>query len=97
MGRYDLNLAEDDFWGLTLKEFNALAERQQNNHDWQNYRTALICSIVANTARDPKRRRKPFTPDDFMPHKQHPGQTPEQIFAQVQLLNAAFGGNVLED
>jgi len=29
--------------------------------------TALLAAIVANTARDPKRRRKPFTAADFHP------------------------------
>ena len=27
MGRYDLGLGEDEFWALTIKEFNALVER----------------------------------------------------------------------
>lgn len=97
MGRYDLNLTEDDFWGLTLKEFNALAGRHESNQEWLNYRAALVCAVLANTARDPKRKRHPFVPDDFLPKKEHVGQTPEQIFAQVQLLNALFGGTVVEE
>jgi len=97
MGRYDLNLIEDDFWGLTLKEFNALAERHESNQEWLNYRTALVCAVLANTSRDPKRKRQPFVPDDFMPRKEHVGQTPGQMFAAVQLLNAAFGGSILEE
>ncbi|MFO7537620.1 MAG: DUF4035 domain-containing protein [Chloroflexota bacterium] len=32
--------------------------------DW---RSALVAAIVANSTRDPKKRRKPFQPKDFMP------------------------------
>ena len=96
MGRYDLNLTEDEFWGLTLKEFNALIERHRNNHDWLNYRTALICAILANTVRDPKKKIRPFTPEDFMPKKETKQQTTEQIFATVQMLNTVFGGEVIK-
>jgi len=97
MGQYDLHLGEDEFWGLTLKEFNALIERDRIKHEWQNYRVALLCSIVANTARDPKKKRKPFLPDDFMPKKERPIQTAKQVLATVKMLNAAFGGKVLEE
>ena len=85
MGRYDLNLAEEAFWGLTLKELNALIERQEMAHDWLDYRTALICATRANTVRDPKRKVRPFVPDDFMPKRKHEQQTAEQLSATVKL------------
>lgn len=96
MGRYDLNLSEEDFWGLTLKEFNALSERYTSNQEWLTYRSALICSVLANTVRDPKRKRTPFTPQDFMPGKKQtqPQQSAKQMFATVKMLNAAFRGTV---
>lgn len=96
LGRYDLNLGEEEFWGLTLKEFNALCERFKSNNERLDYRTALICAVLANTVRDPK-RRKPFTPEDFMPKNKPKHQTAEQIFSTVQLLNTAFGGKVSEN
>jgi len=89
-------LGEEEFWALTIREFNALIERYKNNQDWLNYRAALICAILANTVRDPKKKTRPFVPDDFMPKKESKQQTAEQMFATVQLLNAAFGGKVLE-
>ena len=95
MGRYDLNLSESEFWELTLKEFNVLTIRYENNNDWLNYRVALICSILANIWRG--KNTKSFQPDDFMPRKKSKVQTPEQMFATVKMLNIAFGGTVSED
>jgi len=34
-------------------------------HDWDQ--TGTVAHLVANAARDPKRRRQPYTPRDFMP------------------------------
>jgi len=95
LGRYDLNLSEDEFWDLTMKEFNALIIRYDNNHDWLNYRAALICSVLANIWRGKSKRI--FKPADFIPGtiqgKQKP-QTSKQMLATVKMLNAAFGGSV---
>ena len=33
----------------------------------ESWRVALLAATIANTARDPKRRRKPFLPQDFLP------------------------------
>lgn len=95
MGRYDLGLEEGEFWALTIKELNALIERYKNNQDWLNYRSALICAVMANIWRDSKRRA--FIPDDFMPKEKVRQQSPEQMLATVKLLNTALGGKVLED
>lgn len=96
-GRYDLGLTEVEFWALTLKELNALSERHQSNQSWLDYRAALVCAVFANTTRDAKKRMKPFVPGDFMPKGKTRRQTAEQMFAAVQLLNAAFGGKVSEN
>lgn len=95
MGRYDLGLGEEEFWALTVRELNALIERYKNNQDWLNYRSALICAVMANMWRDSKRQA--FTPDDFMPKEKVRQQSPEQMLATVKLLNTALGGRVLED
>ena len=100
MGRYDLLLSEEEFWGLTYKEFNALSERCKTSHDWLNYRAALICSVLANTVRDPKKKSKPYTPQDFMPEEKRTRpskkQSAKQMLRTVKILNAAHGGNVKE-
>ncbi len=80
-----------------MKELNALMGRQEMNHDWLNYRGALICAVLANTVRDPKRKIRPFVPDDFMPKQKGRQQTAEQIYATVQLLNTALGGSISEN
>ena len=90
MGRYDLSLGEEEFWALTIKEFNALIERHNNNQEWLNYRAALICTVLANIWRS--KNTKAFIPDDFMPKEKPDKQTPKQILATVKVLNAAFGG-----
>ena len=96
-GRYDLNLSEVEFWNLTLKELNALIERCNSNDDRQNYRTALLCSVIANTVRNRKKKARPFTPEDFLPNKRHGAQTVEQMLAQAKANNAILGGKVVED
>lgn len=61
-------------------------------------RAGIVASTVANTARDPKTQRDPFTPQEFMPKfesKEATEQTPEQMLAIVEMLNAAFGGQDL--
>ncbi len=31
------------------------------------YNSALICSVLCELQRDPKKKPQPFTPDDFLP------------------------------
>lgn len=38
-------------------------------YEVENFRSGLITSMVANTARDTKKRPKPFLPEDFMPQE----------------------------
>lgn len=68
--------------------------RHGSNQDWLNYRSALVCAVMANIWRG--KNTKLFKPEDFMPGKERKIQTPEQIFAIVQMLNAVYGGDVLE-
>ena len=85
IGRFDLHLSEDEYNKLTLTQFNALMERFQVQQEWQNYRAALICSVLANIYRDSK-KGKAFTPQDFMPgqrREQHK-QTPEQMLNAIK-------------
>ena len=78
---------------MTLREFDALVSRWKTAQEWLNTRTALICTVMVNMWRSQK--SKPAKLEDFMPgeHKREV-QTPEQMFANVQLINAAHGGKV---
>lgn len=96
-GRYDLGLSEDSFWDLTLLEFNALSERYREGQKWLNYRAAMVCAVIANTVRDPKKKTSPWTPDDFMPTRERKRMTDEQLFARVQSINAMLGGKTIEN
>jgi hypothetical protein len=59
-------------------------------------RAAIVASTVANTARDPKRRRKPFAPADFMPKFAEQEQpSTERLLSQVEKWNVLFGGKDL--
>lgn len=48
-----------------------------------NFRAATIAAVIANTARDTKKRRKPFQPADFMP--QEPEGTRRRVIDQATL------------
>lgn len=58
-------------------------------------RSAIIASVVANSNRDPKKRKKAFTIEDFMPkfgQQEKRQQGWEEQLQIVEMLNAAFGG-----
>lgn len=58
----------------------------------------MIVSMIANTVRDPKKRRKPFTPEDFLPSDsddQRPSDW-EQLRDKSMAVFAMFGGVVAE-
>lgn len=87
---YDLGLSEGGFWKLTLKRFTALAERYHLSIERQHYHAALICAVLANIFRDPKKSQA-FTPDDFMPgHKTKQTQTPQQMLNVIQMYQHYF-------
>jgi len=58
-----------------LRELNALIERDNIHNDWENYRSALIASILAEIYRDRKKRTRAYTPADFMPKSTKRKQT----------------------
>lgn len=56
----------------------------------------MIVSMIANTVRDPKKRRKPFTPEDFIPKEEDPqrGQDWEALKQKSMVVFAMLGGKV---
>lgn len=56
----------------------------------------IIASTIANTHRDPKQRKQPFEPGDFMPDfagdRRPQPQSWQQQLQMVEALNRAFGG-----
>lgn len=78
---------------MTLAQYDSLAKEYVSEQEMLNYRGALICSIIAEVNRDPKKRSKPFTPSDFMPKKKMK-LTDKQMTDQIKALNIALGGEV---
>jgi len=64
---------------------------------WQaDLRAGLVAAVVANTARDPKKRPRPWTPSDFVTAPAHRATTtPDRLLRTVEQINAALGGRDL--
>ena len=63
----------------------------------EDWRAGLIAATIANSYRDPKRRRKPYEPSDFMPRRAVQAEVEEQsVEEQAQIMEAwapDTGGN----
>lgn len=88
-----MGLTEEQFWNLTLAQFDALVKRKLLEKEWQDFRAGLICSTMVNLLKDPKKRKR-YTPEDFMPGKKktNTGKNWRKQLALVEILNVAFGG-----
>lgn len=60
-----------------------------------DYRAALICAVLANIHRNPKRRHKAFVPQDFMPDKgKRKEQTPDEMLEVAKAISGGMGDPV---
>lgn len=85
-------MTDSEFWGLTLRKFDLLVNRL-NEHERQNDRRfAMITAAIYNVNRDPKKRRKPFTPDDFLKSDEKPSV--EDLKTKAKFITKALGGNI---
>ena len=50
-------------------EIEIYMERLKQDLYDDDYRTGMICATVANVNRDPKKKREPWKPEDFMPQR----------------------------
>lgn len=83
-----------------LSEWWAFFQLEPFGEERADVRAAIVASTMANTARDPKRRRRPFQPSDFMPkfeRKVKKRQTWEEQLRIVEMFNVAFGGEDLRE
>lgn len=86
---------------MTPAEINLEMEvyLERIKHDLYNadYRAGMICATIANVRRDPKQKREPWKPEDFMPQrgpKVEP-ETPkkpvwERVLDAIDRINASF-------
>jgi len=62
-------------------------------------RSGIVSSTIANANRDPKKKRKAFRPQDFMPSfeevKEEKQSSWQSMLSTVEMLNTAFGGKDL--
>jgi hypothetical protein len=67
-----------------LEPFGSLEEER---------RLAQLLALIANVNRDPKRRKTPWAPEDFLPRRR-PRPTPAQddLRPRIDAAMAAFGG-----
>lgn len=77
---------------MTVREVSMHMDGYRHREERLDFRAALIAAMIANANRDPKKRRKPYQPQDFMPRYERKAQTWEQQLRVVRALNAAFGG-----
>lgn len=85
-----------------LSEWMVYYELEPFGEERADLRAGIVASTVANVNRDPKKQKKPFAAQDFMPKFEGGGrgsadgspQGPgwERLLAKVKRLNAAFGG-----
>lgn len=68
---------------MSIKRFNALAEQYKQEQERQDFRIAMICTLIANTFRDPKKAALRI--EDFMP-KVKVQKSPDEMLAAVKSL-----------
>ncbi len=59
------------------------------------YRSGIVASVIANCHRDPKKRKKPYKVEDFMPQdkkEKTQKQNWESQLKMIKALNSAMGG-----
>jgi len=78
---------------LTMREYHALLQRHKGERSLGDFRTAMVCTVIVNMLRDPK-KGKAAKIDDFMPKQKQEQQTAEQMLANVRMHNALRGGTV---
>ena len=66
---------------MTAEEFGywqALYRREPWGEVAEDLRAGIVASTIANVNRDPKRKQKPYTPDEFMRGDAWKQEEPEQ-------------------
>lgn len=86
-----------------FSEWMAYAEIEPFGEERADLRSGIIAATVANANRNPKKRRRPFKPIDFVPHfeeravveAEDEGEKSNRLLSIVEALNAAHGGKDL--
>lgn len=78
-----------DCWRLTLKEYYHLTKAYEAQAKRENYRFALVCSVIANANRS---KGRPFKPDDFMPKERKKKQTWQEQLKFLEMFVSSYEG-----
>lgn len=69
-----------------LTEWMAFFSLEPWGTEVEDWRAGMVASVIANANRDPKRRRKPYEPQDFMPRRDRPAQEEQSWEEQARIL-----------
>lgn len=88
-----MRLTDEQFWRLTIKQFNSLCARHKEKKRADMFNSALICSVIANVNRG---KGKPFQPSDFMPKEKEKTRkmTTEEMVEILREITLKAGGDV---
>lgn len=93
--RYDLGLSDEEFWDLSVEQFNALIERHITEQENRDLRAAQICCVLANIHRDTRKKPRPFEIKDFLPQRRpKKPKTEKQMENDLTAVAIALGGEI---
>ncbi|MEW6048249.1 MAG: hypothetical protein AB1609_17530 [Bacillota bacterium] len=82
-----------------LSEWMAYFQLEPWGTEVEDWRAGLVAATIANANRDPKRRRRPYEPRDFMPRRDGPAVEEQTWEEQARILEmwarafeAKYGG-----
>lgn len=92
-GHYDVDGMMADMPASLLYEWMAYFGLEPFGWQEEEYRAALVASVIANTARNPKKRKKPFMAADFMRKEKNKASRPtqEQLANRIKTIFGAMG------
>jgi len=100
LGHKSLKACQQAISSAEFAEWQAYYRLEPFGEERADLRTGILAALIANVNRDPKQRKKPYEPADFMPtfDKQSKATAPQSIDEQlmiIEMLNIAFGGDDL--
>lgn len=92
MARYDLALSDREFLGMTMRQFQVLADRLNQQRQREDFRAGQIAAAVINSQRV---KGRPSRPSDFFPSLKELDkprqQSPAEMLALLESIGAAKG------
>jgi hypothetical protein len=91
-----MKLDNEFFWSLTPSEFSLLVDRHREAESMKDYRAGIIAVILAESNRDKKKQKNPFTVADFFPSlqqvkKEKKRKTDEELYNIAQQITKVLG------